>query len=238
MSPTTVIAGVGPGLGAALTRKFSGEGCRVAMLARNAKYLKDFARELRAEGREVMGFPTDLARPDQVLRAFKEVRHQWGRVEVLIYNASETAWKGLLALKPQEFEHAWRAGVLGAFLCAQEAARDMIPHRSGALLFTGATSSVRGRKGAADFSSAKFGLRGLAESLARELWPKGIHVAHGVLDGMIDTPRVRKKYHPKRGEPLLNAEAIAETYWNLVCQKPGAWTLELDLRPYNEEFLA
>jgi NAD(P)-dependent dehydrogenase (short-subunit alcohol dehydrogenase family) len=236
MSVTTVIAGVGPGLGAALTRRFSASGGRVAMLARSESHLRRMAAEFRGEGRDVVGLPVDLARPNQVARAFEAVRHKWGGVDNLIYNASETAWKGLLQLSPGEFEHAWRACVYGAFLCSREAARHMVRRRAGAMLFTGATSSVRGRKGAVDFSSAKFALRGLVESLARELWPKGIHVAHVVIDGMIDTPAVRKKYHPKKHEPLLKPEAIAETFWELACQRPSAWTLELDLRPYNEDF--
>ena len=236
MSPATVIAGVGPGLGAALARRFSALGGRVAMLARTGSYLNRLARELRREGCDVIGLSVDLAKPNQVTRAFKEVRRKWGRVDNLIYNASETAWKNLLQLSPAEFERAWRACVYGAFLCSQEAAKDMILRRAGAMLFTGATSSIRGRKGAADFSSAKFGLRGLADSLARELWPKGVHVAHVVVDGMIDTPRVRKKYRPKKNEPLLKPEDIAETFWMLACQKPSAWTLELDLRPFNEDF--
>ncbi|MGH7232644.1 MAG: SDR family NAD(P)-dependent oxidoreductase, partial [Nitrospiraceae bacterium] len=106
----------------------------------------------------------------------------------------------------------------------------------GAMIFTGATSSVRGRGGALDFSSAKFAVRGLAESLARELWPKGIHVAHVVIDGVIETPEVRRKLSPAPNEPLLNPDAIAETYWNVVTQERTSWTLELDVRPFNEDF--
>lgn len=173
MSFNTVIAGVGSGMGAALARKFCGEGGRVALLARSRGYLNRLARELSHEGHEALPVPVDLARPGQVSRAFKELRRKWGRTDMLIYNASETAWKGLLMLTPREFEHAWRACVFGAFLCSRAAAQDMVPLRAGVLLFTGATSSMRGRKGAADFSSAKFSLRGLAESLARELWPNG-----------------------------------------------------------------
>ncbi len=236
MSCHTVIAGVGPGLGAALVRRFSGPNCRVAMLARTEKYLKKFSRELRHEGRDVLGLPVDLTNPKAVAAAYKEIHRQWGRTHNLIYNASDTAWKTLLKLSPREFEHAWRTCAYGAFLCAQAAAPDMLVRRSGAMLFTGATSSVRGRSGAADFSSAKFALRGLTESLARELWPKGIHVAHVVIDGMIDTPAVRKKFRPKKTEPLLQPDAIADAYWNLSVQKPSAWTLELDLRPQREEF--
>ena len=238
MPLNTIIAGVGPGLGAALARRFSREGNRVAMIARSQKYLSKLMGELRADGREVLGLSADVTRAEHVRRVFERTRQAWGGVDCLVYNASETAWKPLLQLSVPEFEQAWRSCVFGAFLCAREAARQMGRRRSGAMLFTGATSSVRGRGGAAGFSSAKFALRGLAESLARELWPRGIHVAHVVIDGMIDTPKVRRKYHPKADEPLLKPEAIAETYWQLTLQAPSAWTLELDLRPHREDFFA
>jgi NAD(P)-dependent dehydrogenase (short-subunit alcohol dehydrogenase family) len=236
MSLNVIVAGVGHGLGAALARKFSNEGCRVAMLARTGKYLSQLTREICSKNGQVIGLPVDLTDPNQVARAFNKIRSKWGHPDVLIYNASEAVWKSLQKINPQEFEHAWRVGVFGAFLCSREAAQHMVLRRSGTIIFTGATSSVRGRRGAVDFSSAKFGLRGLAESLARELWPKGIHVAHVVLDGMIDTPAMRRKYRPKASEPLLQAEAIAETFWSLVLQKSGAWSAEVDLRPFNEEF--
>ena len=138
---------------------------------------------------------------------------------------------GLLGLDPATFEHAWRVGVLGALLCSKEAVADMLrEQQGGVLLFTGATSSVRGS--AIAFSSAKFGLRGLAQSLARELWPRGIHVAHVVVDGVIATAEDKAA----GGEPLLDADAMAETYWHLAQQPRNAWTLELDLRPDREKF--
>lgn len=108
--------------------------------------------------------------------------------------------------------------------------------RGGVILFTGATSSIRGRKGAIDFSSAKFALRGLADALARETWPHGVHVAHIIIDGVIDTQAVHEKFKPKTGEPLLAPKAIAETFWTLTLQEPSAWTFELELRPSTEEF--
>jgi len=137
---------------------------------------------------------------------------------------------------PDQFERSWRVAVLGAFLCAREAMPDMLKRHRGAIIFTGATSSVRGRGGAVAFSSAKFAVRGLAQSLAVELWPKGIHVAHVIIEGVIDTPKVRKTYKPSAKEPLLKPEAIADAYWNLIHQDRSAWSLEIDLRPYNEAF--
>src|SRR5881398_403955 len=137
---------------------------------------------------------------------------------------------------PEQFERSWRIGVYGAFLCAREAVLDMLELRAGAIIFTGATSSVRGRGGAVAFSSAKFAVRGLAQSLAVELWPKGIHVAHVVIDGVIDTPKVRKTYKPSAKEPLLKPEAFADSYWDLIQQERSAWSLEIDLRPNKETF--
>ena len=146
------------------------------------------------------------------------------------------AWKGLLDLSVEEFEQAWRVSCYGAFLCSREALSDMLESGSGAILFTGATSSIRGRDGALAFSSAKFAMRGLAESMAREYWSKGIHVAHIVVDGVIDTSSVREHFNPGPDEPLLNPDAMADTYWTLIRQDKSAWTLKIDLRPYGEAF--
>lgn len=231
-----VIAGVGPGLGASLARKFAEENCRVALFARSAEYLRQLAEELNGRGSEVLAVPTDLTDTKQVTRGFARVRKALGPVSILMNHASESAWKGLRSLSAEEFERAWRVIVYGAFLCCQEALPDMLSREGGTILFTGATSSVRGRRGALAFSSAKFALRGMAQSLAAELWPKGIHVAHVVIDGMINTPRVRRKYKPGPDEPLLDPDDIAETYWCLAQQPKSAWTLELDVRPRREEF--
>ena len=234
---TVVVAGVGPGLGAALVHKFTREGCQVAMLARSRDYLEKLMHEVRDSHQGVaIPVPVDLAEPTDVENAFKEIRRQFNVPDVLIYNASSSSWGGIDTLTSEQFEQTWRVSVFGAFLCCQQVAEGMSRRRGGAILFTGATSGIRGRKGALDFSSAKYALRGLADSLARELWPHGVHVAHIIIDGIIDTHAVREKFHPKPGEPLLHPSAIAETYWSLTVQEPSAWTLELDLRPHDEEF--
>ncbi|SRR5579884_1584983 len=236
MAKTVIIAGVGPGSGAALARKFAKEKCQVGMIARSADTIQILEEELRRRGDAALAAPADITDPKQVADAFHRVREKFGPIDVLINHASQGVWKGLLELKPEEFEAAWRVSVYGTFLCTREAAPDMLRSGGGVVLFTGATSSIRGRNGALEFSSAKFAVRGLADSLARELWPKGIHVAHIVVDGVIDTPRVREGYRPGPDEPLLNPDAMAEAYWNLAQQPRGAWTLEIDLRPFNEEF--
>ena len=236
MSQTVVVTGVGAGLGAALVRKFVKMSCRVGMFARSADYLDQLAKELTGSEGAALAVPTDITDPDQVSRGFSKVREAFGPVDILINHAGHATWAGLTNLKPQDFEQAWRVGPYAGFLCAREAVPDMLPKGRGVILFSGATSSVRGRGSALAFSSAKFGVRGLAESLARELWPKGIHVAHVVIDGAIDTPDLRKAGGLTLAEPLLDPHAMADTYWSLVTQERSAWTLELDLRPFNEEF--
>jgi NAD(P)-dependent dehydrogenase (short-subunit alcohol dehydrogenase family) len=228
-----VVAGVGPGLGAALVRKLVSEDCGVGMFARSPEFIGKLAIEL---GRTALAIPTDVSNSKQVAAAFHKVRQQLGPVEILVANASGSVGGGLTKTTPQEFERSWRIGVYGAFLCTGEAMLDMLELRTGTIIFTGATSSVRGRGGAVAFSSAKFGVRGLAQSLAVELWPKGIHVAHVIIDGVIDIPKVGNKHKRPANEPLLKPEAIAEAYWNLIQQDRSAWSLEIDLRPRSEAF--
>ena len=236
MAYTVVITGVGEGLGASLARKFAKEGCHVGMFSRSANYLHQLQAEIKKNGGEALGVPTDITDAEQVGQGFKRVRKAFGAVDILINHAGNATWAGLLELKAEEFEQAWRVGPYGSFLCTREAVPDMLKKGWGAILFSGATSSIRGRGGALAFSSAKFGVRGLAESLARELWPKNIHVAHIVIDGGIGSAYPQKDNSHDPNEPWLNPESMADTYWKLITQERNAWTLELDLRPYNEEF--
>lgn len=228
-----IVAGVGPGLGAALVKKLVREGCHVGMFARSAGFIRKLAADL---GSQVMAIPTDISDAKQVAAGFRKVRERLGPVEILIAHASGSLGGHLEKTSPEEFERSWRGAVFGAFLCAHEALPDMLKQAAGAIIFTGATSSVRGRGGAVAFSSAKFAVRGLAQSLAVELWPKGIHVAHVIIDGVIDTPNVRKAYKPTARDPLLQPDAVADAYWDLIQQDRSAWSLEIDLRPNNEAF--
>jgi NAD(P)-dependent dehydrogenase (short-subunit alcohol dehydrogenase family) len=235
-SRTAVIAGVGPGLGAALARRFGKEGCRLGLLARSAAFIGELAAELGKGGVTAQAAACDLAESEQVSGAFKRVRDQLGPVDILINHASAGGpmGRGLLETSLADFERAWRVSALGALQCCREAVPDMLQRGGGSIIFTGATSSVRGA--ALAFSSAKFAVRGLAQALARELWPRNIHVAHVVIDGIIDTPAVRERFSPRPGEPLLNPDAIAYTYWALVQQDKSAWSLEVDVRPCTEKF--
>ena len=157
---------------------------------------------------------------------------------VLVNHAGNAAWGNFSELKPVDFERSWRICALGSFLCCQQAVPDMVSSGNGTILFTVATSAIRGRAGALAFSSAKFAVRGLAWSLAREVGPKGIHVAHIIIDGILDTPTVRSDMSPDAEEPLLNTDAVADVYWSLVEQHKSTWTFELDLRPHNEDFFS
>jgi NAD(P)-dependent dehydrogenase (short-subunit alcohol dehydrogenase family) len=228
-----IVAGVGPGLGAALVRKLAKQGCCVGMFARSPKFVGELAAQL---GEDVLAIPTDVSDAKQVAAGFRKVRERLGSVEILIAHASGSVGEGILKTTPEQFEQSWRTAALGGFFCVREAVPDMLKRGAGEIIFTGATSSVRGRGGAVAFSSAKFAVRGLAQSLAVELWPRGIHVAHVIIDGVINTRKVHKTYKPSRKEPLLKPEAIADSYWNLIEQDCSAWTLEIDLRPNKEAF--
>ena len=231
-----VIAGVGPGLGASFARKFAKEGCRIALLARSSDFVETLSNELRGRGTETVAIQTDIGEAEQVAAAFRRVREQLGSVDVLINNASASGpfAQPFIEIDAESFARGWRVGVLGAFLCSQAVVPDMLRKRTGSILFTGATSSVRGAS--ITFSSAKFAMRGLAQALARELWPKGIHVAHVIVDGVIRESEIELGSDDETPEPLINPAAIAEAYWGLVRQDRSAWSLELDLRPNREKF--
>jgi NAD(P)-dependent dehydrogenase (short-subunit alcohol dehydrogenase family) len=231
-----VVAGVGPGLGASLARKCAKQGCQLGLLARSSGFLETLTNELRSIGTKALAVPTGISEGDQVAAAFRRIREELGPVDLLINNASSSGPFGqpFVKITPESFARGWRVGVFGAFLCSQAVIPDMLKKGAGCILFTGATSSVRGA--AITFSSAKFALRGLAQALARELWPRGIHIAHIVVDGVIREREVDLGIEEETDKPLMNPAAIAEAYWFLVKQDRSAWTLELDLRPNREKF--
>ncbi len=227
MARTAVIAGVGPGLGASLAERFDEEGCAVGLFSRS-----DHAAELAGELDEAVGLSVDVGDAEDVARGFERVREALGPVDVLVNHASGGGWNGLAGTDAAEFERAWRTAAHGGFLCTKAALPDL--RDGGTVIFTGATSAVRGNGDAVAFAASKFAVRGLAGSLARDLGPEGVHVAHVVVDGGIlppDGPRAGAD----EGE-YLDPDAIAESYWHLVEQDRSAWTLELDLRPHVEEF--
>lgn len=233
LNRVALITGVGPGLGAALARRFAREGFQVGLVARSSHFIQALAQEISASGPRAISVVADVSRPVEAGAAVQRVRENLGSIGVLVHNPSSALGHGLLATTPEQFEQCWRVAALGGFVCAQETASDMLQAGDGVMLFTGATSSVRGG-GWLAFSSAKFAVRGLVQSLARELWPRGVHVAHVIIDGLIAASPGNA--HRPAGEPILDPDKIADAYWHLAAQDRSAWTLELDLRPYNEQF--
>jgi NAD(P)-dependent dehydrogenase (short-subunit alcohol dehydrogenase family) len=222
-------------LGAALARRFA-SGYTVALLARGEEYLTTLAKEIEGAGGRALVVPTDVSQEEQLRAAFATIRREVGAPEVLLYNAAMRPFGRLLETKPSTFENTWRVCVFGAFLCAQHVVPDMLTKRKGVILFTGATAGVKPFPTSAAFGPAKFAMRGLAQVLARDLGPQGIHVAYVNVDGPIDLPFIRQRFPDAKDEDLLKPSAIAETYWHLAHQDPSAWTQELDVRPFKEKF--
>jgi NAD(P)-dependent dehydrogenase (short-subunit alcohol dehydrogenase family) len=233
--PVAVVVGVGPGTGAALARRFAKD-YAVALVARNADYLHQLGDEIRAGGAKALETPADIGDFSQTATAFSAIREKLGDPEVLLYNAGSGTWGHITEITPEQYEAAWRVNAFGAFLAAKEVAPPMIARGHGVMLFTGATAGVKAGPRSVAFGPAKFAMRGLAQSLARDLGPRGIHVAWINIDGGIDIPRVRERYPQMDDEDLLKPDAIAETYWHLAHQDRSAWTMELDLRPFKEKF--
>ena len=230
------IVGVGPGLGAAIARRFAREGYSVGLMARDKGKLSELQREVRDEGGAAEVFPVDATDPASVEQAFGRVREELGDPEVLVYNAGAFQMGGILEISPEQFDFCFKANCAGAFYAAQQVLPAMQEAGRGTVLLTGATASMRGSAKFAALATGKFGLRALSQSLAREFGPRGVHVAHVVIDGQINTPRVREMSPDREDSTMLSPEAIAETYWQLHSQNPTAWTLELDVRPSVESF--
>jgi NAD(P)-dependent dehydrogenase (short-subunit alcohol dehydrogenase family) len=231
-----VILGVGPGLGAAVSHRFAREGFAVGLMARNKDKLVTTQKEIETAGGKALSISTDATDSESVKSAFDEVREKLGNVEVFIYNAGTFRKGGILEVTPEEFEGSWKINCLGALLGAQQVLPMMLNQGRGTIILTGATGSIRGGAYFSCLAVGKFGLRALAQSIAREFGPKGIHVAHVIIDGQIGTPRQQAMEPKREAHTFLSPEAIAESYWQLYIQDPTAWTLELDLRPSVEKF--
>ena len=233
--PVAVITGVGPGLGAALAHRFAAA-YDVAILARKADYLKALAAEIRKSGGTVLDLPCDVSDAAQISKAFSAIRKDLGEPELLLYNAGSGTFGSVTEITPEQYEADWRVNALGAFVAAKEVASAMIARGRGTMLFTGATAGVKAGAKSVSFGPAKFAMRGLAQSLARDLGPRGIHVAWINVDGSIDIPGARGLKPSLKDGDFLKPDAIAETYWHLAHQDPSAWTMELEVRPFKERF--
>jgi NAD(P)-dependent dehydrogenase (short-subunit alcohol dehydrogenase family) len=226
---TALIVGAGSGLSASLARLFSREGLRVALAARNSEKLGALCAETGAKA-----FTCDATKPGQVAQMFAAVEAATGAPDVVVYNASARARGPVAELVPAEVERAIMVSAYGGFLVAREAAARMLPKGRGAILFTGASASVKGYPLSAAFAMGKFALRGLAQSMARELAPQGIHIGHFVIDGGIRNPG--RTEPPDRPDSMLDPDAIAASYLHLLQQPRSAWTWEVELRPWVERF--
>jgi NAD(P)-dependent dehydrogenase (short-subunit alcohol dehydrogenase family) len=224
-----LIVGAGDGLSASVARLFAREGMKVALAARNTAKLEPLCGEIAAKA-----YVCDATDPGQVSQLFEDVDRTFGTPDVVIYNVSARSRGPFVSLDAGEVELALKAGAYGGLLVAQQAARRMLLLGYGAVFFTGASASVKGYAQSAPFAMGKFALRGLAQSVARELSPQGIHVAHFVIDGAIRNPgRVEP---PDRPDSMLDPDAIAQTYLDILRQPRSAWTWEIELRPWVEKF--
>jgi NAD(P)-dependent dehydrogenase (short-subunit alcohol dehydrogenase family) len=235
-----LVAGVGDGLGGAIARRFARGGHPTVLVARNAERLARIAAEIAAEGGRGIAYVADLREKTAVTKLFDDVEAEIGPIDVAVFNTGANYRASILDTPSEMFEKVWRLGCFAGFLVGREAARHMAPRGRGTILFTGATASVRGSSHFAAFAAAKGGLRQVAQAMARELGPQGIHVASVIIDGMIDSPRVRERFAERiaalPAEGMLKPDDIAEIYWQIHRQPRSAWTFEADLRPWAETF--
>lgn len=235
-----VVVGVGPGLGGHVARRFAKEGFAVALLSRTKAKLSPVEDAIKQEGGRAISIQCDAGQHSDVEAAFASIRQQLGNPSVLIYNAGPSigSWPppGILDVTPESFNQCLAIGVSGALYCAQQVIPNMLEAKQGTILITGATASLRGGAKFAQLAVPKFALRGLAQSIAREFHPQGIHVAHVIIDGQIALDRTVAMFPNRDLNTFLSPEALAEQYWQLHMQDKTVWTQELDVRPFIEKF--
>ena len=224
------VVGIGPGNGAAFARRFAAGGYAVALLSRSTEISNELAKELDG----ARAYACDASDPASVASAFARVAADLGDVDVVVYNAGSGVWGNVEETKLEDFEAAWRVNTLGAVACAQQVIGPMKRKGGGSFVFVGATASRRGSARAAAFASSKAAQRSLAESMARHLWPVGIHVSLIVIDGVVDLPRTRARMPDKPDAFFVKPEDVAETAWHLTQQARSAWSFEVEARPFGE----
>jgi NAD(P)-dependent dehydrogenase (short-subunit alcohol dehydrogenase family) len=233
---TAIVAGVGPGLGSSLARAFAKEGYQVALLSRRAESSEPVAGQIRAAQGKALVVPTDVTERRSVIDAVARVKSDLGPITALAYNASGYGRGRFLELDPETIRRSFEIGTMGAVHVAQAAIPDMLAAGHGFISLTGATAALRGRAGFAPLAIAKASLRMLSQSLAREFHPQGIHVVHLIIDGQIDTPKLRAREPDRSAETTIPPDGIAETVIHVLRQPRGAWSQEIDIRPYMESF--
>lgn len=238
MAQAMLVVGAGDATGGAIAKRFAREGLVACVARRNGDKLAPLVEAIRAEGGEARAFGCDARQEDQVAAMVDTIEREIGTLEAVVFNVGANVRFPILETTARVYRKVWEMAAYAGFLTGREAARVMLPRGRGTIIFTGATASVRGRAGFAAFSGAKHALRALAESMARELGPQGIHVAHPIIDGAIDTAFIRdnfpERYALKDQDGILNPAHIADAYWHLHTQPRDCWTFELDLRPWSE----
>jgi NAD(P)-dependent dehydrogenase (short-subunit alcohol dehydrogenase family) len=237
---SVLVVGAGDATGGAIARRFAREGYAVCVSRRTADKLQPLVESIRAEGGVAHGFGSDARDEAAVIELFAQIERDIAPLEVVVFNIGANVRFSITEMTERVYRKVWEMAALSGFLVGREAARVMLPRSQGTILFTGATASLRGGSGFAAFAGAKHALRALSQSMARELGPKGIHVAHVVIDGAIDTAFIAEnfpeRYALKSADGILDPDAIAESYWQIHRQHRSAWTHEMDLRPWTENF--
>ncbi|MBS0538484.1 MAG: SDR family oxidoreductase [Proteobacteria bacterium] len=234
-----VVIGAGDATGGAIARRFAREGYTAVVTRRSADKLGALAERIRADGGKVHPFGSDARDEEQVVELFRKIEADIGEVEVFVFNIGGNVRFDIRDTTSRVYRKVWEMTAFAGFLTAREAAKAMVPRGRGTMLFTGATASLRGGRGFSAFAGGKHAVRALAQSMARELMPQNIHVAHVVVDGAIDTEWIKTNFPDRYNagpEAILNPDHIAETYWQLHRQPRSAWTFEMDLRPWKENW--
>ena len=236
-----LIVGAGDYIGSAIAKRFAQGGFIVCLGRRNGEKLNLILDEIRSLGGIAHGFTMDARKEESVESVFKNIESEIGCIDLVIFNVGGNVFFPILETTSRVFRKVWEMATFSGFLTGREAARYMVPRKRGKIFFTGATASLRGARGYAAFAAGKAGLRGVAQSLARELGPKNIHVGHLIIDAGVDTEFVRERIRSSGRDPnelspntLMNPSSVAEAYWNMYQQSPDAWTFEMDLRPFAE----
>ena len=232
MTKVCVVAGVGPGNGASCCRRFAAEGYSIVMLARNADYLNSLSAQLPGS----LAIPCDVRDPEAIGAVFDQIHDQVGVPDVLVYNAGSGEWSNVEETTVDGMEASWRTNTLGLLVASQQVIPAMKSRASGSIVVIGATASLRGGANSTAFASAKSAQRSLAQSMARRLGPMGIHVSYVIIDGIIDLERTRAARPDVPDDYYLQPDDIAQSVYELTCQHRSAWTFELDLRPFGEQW--
>lgn len=238
--PVALVIGAGDATGGTIARRFAREGMVACVVRRQADKLEPLIKQIEAEGGAAVGFGSDARKEEDVVELVSRIEREIGPIEVMVFNIGANVPCSILEETARKYFKIWEMACFGGFLYGRETAKRMVTRGRGTILFTGATAGMRGAANFAAFAGAKHALRALAQSMARELGPKNIHVAHVVVDGAIDTEFIREnfpeRYATKSDDGILNPEHIAENYWYLHTQPRDAWTHELDLRPWREHW--